>query len=714
MSRDKTRNDASYLAGCTPLHMAAYRDWHEQLKKFCDDPTTQPDDRNENGETALHLASLQGHVEISRILLEKNVAVDAQNNDGETALMWAAKGERKSRHLSLVKLLMAHGASFETAFQWAVIRGHDQEASLLLYGLFNTDARAEQKNKALLLAAEAGRTDTLKLLLDNGADIDWVDWAGSTALTWALPSGHESAAKLLLDHHADVNISDIYHNPPLHWALPYPHLTRLVLEHGAKVNAQNDDKQTALMWAAQAGRLDTLRLLLDHNADVNLQDKLGFTALHAAALKGYEEVARLLLRKGANPNLGDQDGWTPLHAAVLRRHENIADLLQGHVTHGKDIRTRMEARRNDKYERAILEELAERKAVGSTVVLDLRAAVNDNNISKVRNFLETGVDINVVDDGGSTALTWAVSLRREAIVELLLEHGADTNIPEASGRMPLHLAIDWMADNRMIRTLVDHGADIEAQIHMWTPLLMACKVGRGPLAQFLVKKGANTNAEDHHGRRPLHWITMYGNRRAAEVLVKYGADVNARDREGKTALMWATELQTPSMAKYLLSVGADVTTAALDGTTALHMAICSRKRAIVNLLLQAGARPDQEAADGTTPLQLAEELNDEVAQVIIKEALRRDKRSNEQDDASSASSVEDAMDTPEGYLVSNYFPGYEDEYHDGDYEYDDDEGLDVLDRSQSLGEQNSEDDASRALSDLIPVARNPFEVLQDF
>ena len=102
------------------------------------------------------------------------------------------------------------------------------------------------------------------------------------------------------------------------------------MNSGADVNFQNSDGQTALHIAVYHANEDIVQLLLNSGADVNIQDKYGFTALHYAVFTRNEEIVQLLLNSAAaNTSLKDDQGKTALdHAKDL--DENIADLIQSH------------------------------------------------------------------------------------------------------------------------------------------------------------------------------------------------------------------------------------------------------------------------------------------------------------------------------------------------------------------------------------------------
>ena len=177
---------------------------------------------------------------------------------------------------------------------------------------------------------------------------------------------------------------------------------------------------------------------------------------------------------------------------------------------------------NDENERALLEEITENKSHGSTIVSGLQSAVNSGYRQRVLALLDGGADINAQGRiGDCTALTHVAWIGRDGVVELLLENGADPNRREQHGRTALHIAVKHRYSGIMTM-LVEHGADVDARAHSWTPLLLAAKHWWFQIPDYLVKKGANVNAADYHGRTALHWAAHHGDERLAQLLLQRG------------------------------------------------------------------------------------------------------------------------------------------------------------------------------------------------
>lgn len=107
-------------------------------------------------------------------------------------------------------------------------------------------------------------------------------------------------------------------------------IVELLLSKGARLNvaSRNDVRLTPLHGAVSAGSVDIARLLLQHGANVNAVQVAGYTPLHQAAYNGQMEMVELLLAFGAEANARLDSGQTPLDIALDKGHDQIAKLIE--------------------------------------------------------------------------------------------------------------------------------------------------------------------------------------------------------------------------------------------------------------------------------------------------------------------------------------------------------------------------------------------------
>ena len=193
-------------------------------------------------------------------------------------------------------------------------------------------------------------------ILDCGANVNSRDDMGRTPLHWLLEdapcvlsiSQAPHITRLLLEHGADVNVRDNQDNIPLLQVLElelesdmdlddHIALARMLLEHGAEPNVKKKDGKTPLQVVLgrkdnnDAKDLVTARLLLEHGADVNAQDKDHPSPLLLAMQRGMYEMTRILLSHGADPSVKNDNGQGPLHLLLLEGNFSYEDDILGLV-----------------------------------------------------------------------------------------------------------------------------------------------------------------------------------------------------------------------------------------------------------------------------------------------------------------------------------------------------------------------------------------------
>jgi len=263
----------------------------------------------------------QGNQAAVRTLLAQRADVNAAEPDGMTALHWAVR----AADVPTAQLLIRAGAKVNAANDlgatplWAASQnGSASMVKRLLDAGANPNLALLAGETPVMVAARGGYAAVVELLLAKGANPNGHGTRGQTALMWAASQKHPEAVKALLAHHADLNLrSDVYNEVmavPPHGYLPY----NLTIPHGG---------ETALMFAARVGDLESAKLLVAAGANVNDADAWGVSATTLAEHSGFGELTRFLLDKGANPNAAP-NGFTALHEAIMRRDEATVAALR--------------------------------------------------------------------------------------------------------------------------------------------------------------------------------------------------------------------------------------------------------------------------------------------------------------------------------------------------------------------------------------------------
>ncbi|XP_068573331.1 protein phosphatase 1 regulatory subunit 12A isoform X4 [Cebidichthys violaceus] len=207
-----------------------------------------------------------------------------------------------------------------------------------------------------LAACSSGDTEEVLRMLDRGADINYANVDGLTALHQACIDDNVDMVTFLVEHGAGINQPDNEGWIPLHAAAScgYLDIAEYLISQGASVGVVNSEGETPMDIAEEeameellqneinrqgvdieAARKEEERVMLrDARQWLNsgqIQDsrhtKSGGTALHVAAAKGYVEVLKLLIQTGYDVNIKDYDGWTPLHASAHWGKEEACRIL---------------------------------------------------------------------------------------------------------------------------------------------------------------------------------------------------------------------------------------------------------------------------------------------------------------------------------------------------------------------------------------------------
>jgi len=167
--------------------------------------------------------------------------------------------------------------------------------------------------------------------LDNSTRIDQLEirWpSGAVQVLEDLPVNREVAISEL---NADVNAKDVHGNTPLIVAVIAGNLehVRHLIARGADVNTENDDGNTPLIFSVHTTMNANLaQLLIASEADVDVMNNERETALMYAAWTGQAEVVRLLIKNGANVDVKNSDGNTALTLAESKGHKGIVAILK--------------------------------------------------------------------------------------------------------------------------------------------------------------------------------------------------------------------------------------------------------------------------------------------------------------------------------------------------------------------------------------------------
>jgi uncharacterized protein len=450
-------------------------------------------------------AAMSANRDAVQTLIAEKADVNAPLADGTTALHWAVRAD----DLQTAELLLRAGANVKAADRYGLtvlsIACTNASAPMVRRLL---DAGADPStadpngDTALMIAARTeGGTGVVKLLLERGAAVNARDQTvEQTALMWAVRANQPDSVRLLLAAGADVNARTRTGKTPA-WRPPNAgggsHGKGIVRGGWPDRGVQDPTPgaMTALLYAARDGRGDIARMLVDAGADVNQVEANKMTPLLIAIANDHLDVAHFLLSKGADVNSADFWGRTPLWTAL-----DVRDL---------------------DYDRSG-EQHSDRAAGLEMIQTLLKRGANVNarivEVPPIRRWVLPISDISWVDFTGETPFLRAALAGDLEVMRLLLEHGADPNIPTDSNTTALMAAagVNWSVGQtyteskanlmEAVRLCLEKGADVNAINSMgFTALTGAVNRGSDDIVEFLVKHGARMDVKDKEGRTIQDW-----------------------------------------------------------------------------------------------------------------------------------------------------------------------------------------------------------------
>jgi len=273
----------------------------------------------------------------------------------------------------------------------------------------------------------------------------------------------------------------------------------------ATVAFAQDGNEQQLLELVSSGNTDSALELIGRRTDVNQTQPDGTTALHWAVYYDDEALVSRLINSGADVTARNNFGATPLSQAAIIGNSNVI--------------------------RQLLDAGADANEKGADDQTALMVIARAGNVQAAQTLVAAGADVNAVEKWrGQTALMWAAAQKQPAMVDFLLEAGAD---PDAQS-LPNNWERQVTAEPRM-KVLPAGGM---------TPLLYAAREGCSECTRLLIEGGANINKTDPEAVTPLLMATLNAQWDSAKLLIEAGAWLDKWDYYGRNPLYAAVDYNT--------------------------------------------------------------------------------------------------------------------------------------------------------------------------
>lgn len=453
---------------------------------------------------------------------------------------------------------------------------------------------------ALHLAVEKNDTNAVIRLLRLGANINQTDKQGQTPIFEAAAKRLDGMLDVLAAHNAQTQHRDNQGRGLTEWAIENgadATFISVLASYGAPFEPAQKTRRTPLHRAAEQGRTDLIEALVQQGLDPNARDSDGKTPLHLATAAGHVAAMQALVAQGANATARDNDIVTPLHIAAEKGNLPVLDYLM--TLH----EVRISINQYAAYQ------------TGFTPVM---AAAAHNHTEIIERLVAHGADLNKTDNQNRHSLFIAVETGKVDAVRKLIALGADASrdVLSNSNKSPM---MHWVNDNHyreILGLIVGAGANINStDSNQQTALHRACDYMRHEHIKCLLSLGADANAVNNYGQRPIdELMDNYGYRNndmpeTVDALLSAGADagISPSPLVQRAPLHIAAEAGHTQSVKLLLKKGApvDVTERSSTHMTPFLMAAENGNQHIAEILLEAHANPEKTDSEKRTALHLA-------------------------------------------------------------------------------------------------------------
>ncbi|KAF2073915.1 hypothetical protein CYY_004769 [Polysphondylium violaceum] len=346
--------------------------------------------------------------------------------------------------------------------------------------------------------------------------------------------------------------------------------------------------------------LDILNDLDNQRININEKFDSGCTAVFMAAYNGNLELVKALVAKGADVNIAESNEVTPFTVACVNGKISVVEYILENFSATLDP---------------------------NTIVTGLAGACQYGYPQVIKRLLDRGVDVNMfLDEEGATCLYLACETAQEIVIALLLNNGANPNLPRGK-YYPLHLA-SQAGNLKIMENLLKHDADPDVQIPDGaTSLLIAAQNGRISSVDLLYKYNANPNIQmKTDGSTPLYVAAARHHKNTVKALLENPKlDITLALNDGTNILhllcqFGHLDIIQDMFEKFPNDISKIINVKRKDGTSPLHLAARHGQAEICSLLLSNGANIN-DTCDGDTALSVATRYGRADTIKVLQDAL---------------------------------------------------------------------------------------------
>lgn len=424
---------------------------------------------------------------------------------------------------------------------------------------------------ALMAAIHYDHRDIFEYLIFEGADLSLKNHRHYTALHFAVDQGNREYIDILMDRTPSEAYTGSKTVSLLGPAIDNndTDTAAYLLEKNVPATSPPGQGLSPLTVAAVSPNPEIVALLLEHGADVNAKDENGCDALWLLGSldipfimeKIYSLADPVFFKANPTGRIKSNSGKTKIGLTTLVKSLEAAVDSSDPVVRKTKTKQLMET-----YDYGFLF-----SAISEDQIETITQKLESDYTRIIQQLLTAGADINTMDKRDRTVLNILCS-RKEKDIQSLFSNPEFALPPDVLGRLSLVSAQAEAIHAEIIKPFIAGTNINQADEYGNTPLLLACAKHAHNLAPTLIQTGANINVANNDGWTPLITAAYAGKHEIARLLLQNGAHINAANKYGETALLKAVYNNDAAMVKILMEYGANPRKANQQGESPLGVA----------------------------------------------------------------------------------------------------------------------------------------------
>ena len=545
-----------------------------------------------NGENCLHIAADNGHLSLSRTLINKhNIDLRLPNNQGWTAFHYFAK----NGSYELVKAVVDMGIDInlktnnaQNCLHIAAENGHLNLCRKLI-SKHNIDVQSPDNDgwNALHYFAKNGSYELVKVVADMGNNIKQQTNEEKNCLHIAADNSHLNLCMTLINkHNFHAQLPDLGGWTALHYFAENGsyELLKAVADMGININFKTNDGKNCLHIGADKGHFNMCRKLIrKHNVDIQLCDNEGWNALHYFAKNGSYDLVKAIVDMGIDSNLKTNNGKNCLHIAAENGHLNLCRKLISKQNVDMQLPDNDGWNALHYFAKSGSYDLVKVVAdMGTEIKLKtnegkdcLHIAAENSHFAVCMTFINKhNFDAGLPDLAGWTALHYFAENGSYELVKTVADMGIDINLKTNEGKNCLHIAADNGHMNLCRKLISKYNVDVQLPDNDgWNALHYFAKKGSYELIKIVADMGTEIKLQTNDGKNCLHIAADNSHFNLCMTLInKHKFDVQLPDRSGTTALHYFVEKGSYELVKTVVDMGIDINLKNNNGENCLHIA----------------------------------------------------------------------------------------------------------------------------------------------